>query len=303
MEPSRADISRICVASDWPFLGTEALAAGLVTNHQLRTRYLAIHRNVYVPRGVALSPVDKAVGAWLWSRRQGVIAGLSASALHGARWIDAELPAELNRPGRDKVAGIVLHSDALESDEISRMWGMATTTAARTAYDIGRSADLETAVVRIDALRQATRVRIDDVQAIADRHQGARGTVQLRQALQLSDDGAESPQETRTRLMLMAAGLPRPTTQLVARDHDMQFVARLDMGWPRYKVAVEFDDAHHWTDPRQRSRDIDRIADLDALGWIVVRVSAELLLHRPSVILRRVTTALRQRGLVVDEIA
>jgi Protein of unknown function (DUF559) len=291
------------MAPHWPFVGTEALAAGLLTNHGLRTSYTAVHRNVYVPRGVTLTAVDKAVAAWLWSRREGVVAGMSAAALHGARWVDADLPAEINRSSRDKVSGIVLHSDALADEEICPLRGMKVTTAARTAYDIGRSGGEETVVVRLDALRQATRLDIADVLDIADRHRGARGTVLLRRALLLSDEGAESPQETRTRLLLMASGLPRPLTQVRVFDHFGSFVARVDIGWPQYQVAVEFDGAHHWTDPRQRSRDIDRIAELNASGWIVIRVSAELLRDRPTVILRRVRAALRERGLVVDEIA
>jgi hypothetical protein len=284
-----------------PFLGTEALAAGLVTNYALRTAYVAVHRNVYVPRGAELDAIDKAVAAWLWSRRRGVIAGMSASALHGSRWIDADLPADLNRPGRDRVDGIVLHSDVLAADEVCRLRGMPVTTPVRTAFDIGRVRGLETAVIRIDALRQATGVRVDAIEAIATRHRGARGTKQLRRVLALSDPGAESPQETRTRLLLVSADLPPVQTQIEVHDGCGRFVARLDMGWPDALVAVEFDGAQHWTDPRQRSRDIDRIAELAELGWIIVRVSGEMLRHRPEVILLRVRAALCERGLVVAE--
>lgn len=46
-----------------PFLGTEALAAGKLNRYQLRTRYEAVFRNVYVPRGTVLTPADKAVAA------------------------------------------------------------------------------------------------------------------------------------------------------------------------------------------------------------------------------------------------
>ncbi|GAB7068301.1 hypothetical protein H7J06_31330 [Mycobacterium hodleri] len=287
----------------WPFVGTEALAAGLVTNYGLRTAYVAVHRNVYVPRDARPDAVDKAVAAWLWSRRLGVLAGMSASALHGTRWIDADLPAEVNRPGRDKVDGIVLHSDVLGDDETCSRRGMPVTTAARTAFDVGRVPGLETAVIRIDALRHATGVGVDAIQAIAHRHRGARGTKQLRRVLELSDPGAESPQETRTRLVLTSAGLPPLETQIEVRDQFGRFVARLDMGWPDALVAVEFDGAHHWTDPRQRSRDIDRIAELAELNWIVVRVSGEMLRHRPTVVVQRVRAALRERGLVVAETA
>jgi hypothetical protein len=293
----------VMASPQWPFVGTEARAAGVLTDHRLRTYYAAVHRNVYVPRGVQLTASDRAIAAWLWSRRLGVIAGLSAAALHGAKWIDDNLPAELNRPGRDKVVGIVLHSDALAHDETCLIRGMRVTTAARTAFDIGRRDDLENAVIRLDALRHATNVTRDEVMALADRHSGARGSVQLRDALALSDAGSESPQETRTRLLLVATGLPHPNTQIEVRDSAGRFVARVDMGWPKHKVAVEFDGAQHWTDPRQRSRDIDRIAELNALGWIVVRVSGEMLRDRPSVVVQRVRAALRERGLSVGEIA
>lgn len=201
------------------------------------------------PRGVELDATDKAVAAWLRPGRRGVLAGLSAGALHNMRWIDANLPAELNRQSRDKISGIVLHSDVLAADEICQRRGMLTTTAARTAFDIGRIRDVQTAVIRLDALRNATHVSVDQIEVY--------------------DDGV--------------------------------FVARLDMGWPEYQVAVEFDGAQHWTDARQRSRDIDRIAELDQLGWIVIRVSAEMLRARPHVIPRRVRQALIQRGLVVEK--
>lgn len=61
-----------------PFLASEALTAGTVTRYQLRTNFRAIHRNVYLPKEQALTPVNRAVAAWLWSDRQATLAGLSA---------------------------------------------------------------------------------------------------------------------------------------------------------------------------------------------------------------------------------
>jgi hypothetical protein len=79
---------------DWPFRGTDALAACLVTPHRLRTDFEAVHRNVYIPRGQKLTPVTRAVAARLWSGRTATVAGLSAAALHRTAWIDDWLPAE-----------------------------------------------------------------------------------------------------------------------------------------------------------------------------------------------------------------
>jgi very-short-patch-repair endonuclease len=65
------------------------------------------------------------------------------------------------------------------------------------------------------------------------------------------------------------------------------------MGWEEWKVGVEFDGAQHWIDPAQRTRDIDRYAELADLGWVIIRVNSELLRYRPAVVLERVRAALR----------
>lgn len=53
-----------------PFLGVEALDAGLVRKHQLRSKYVAIFPGVYVPSGVTPTFRQRAVAASLWSQRQ-----------------------------------------------------------------------------------------------------------------------------------------------------------------------------------------------------------------------------------------
>lgn len=279
-----------------PFLGTEALAAGTLTRHQLRARYTAVHRNVYVPNGVVLTPVDKAKAAWLWSRRRATVVGTSAAAMHGALWIDPRLPAELNQPSQHHTGGIVLHRDTLTPDEVRTVTGIPVTSPARTAFDLGRRRGLTRAVIRLDALMRACGLCADDVLSVAQRHRGARGIVQLRRAITLADAGAESPQETRLRLVLVKAGMPAPRTQIEVCDRWGQFVARIDMGWPRWRVGVEYDGVQHWTDPLQRARDIDRIAELEALGWRIVRVSAAMLRDRPDTVIVRTQRALRDAG-------
>lgn len=281
---------------DWPFRGTEALAAGIVTPHQLRTKFESVHRNVYVPRGQPLTPVTRAIAAWLWSGRTAIVAGLSAAALHRTAWIDAWLPAELNRRSRDKARGIVLHSDLLWDDETLVRDGITMTTPARTAFDLGRRKGLTTAVIRLDALAHASGLKMVDVELLAERHRGARGLAQLRRVLPMVDGGAESPYETKTRLAIVASGLPQPQTQIEVRSDWGTVLARIDMGWEEWQVGVEFDGAQHWTDPAQRTRDIDRLAELEARGWIIIRVSADLLRRRPAVLIARIRRALHLAG-------
>lgn len=230
------------------FLGSEALAAGAVTRHQLTHHHEMLHRDVYIARGAELTPSDKARAAWLWSRRRAVVAGLSAAALHGCKWIDAAEPAELNQRSQHKVAGIMLHCERLDSAEIGVVHGIPATTPARTAFDPGRRRGPVSAVLRLDALLQATTLTVTDVRALIGSHGGARGVVQLRHVLALADDGAESPQETRLRLVLTKAGMRPSRTQIEVYD-EYRFIGRLDMGWPEWKVGVQYDGAQHWTDP------------------------------------------------------
>ncbi|OBG63824.1 endonuclease domain-containing protein [Mycobacterium sp. E3339] len=280
----------------WPFRGTEALAASMLTPHQLRTRFEMVYRNVYVPRGQKLTPVTRAVAAWLWSDRTATVAGLSAAALLRTKWIDDWSPAELNRTSRDKARNIVLHSDTLDDGETCVRDGIRLTTPARTAFDLGRRKGLTAAVIRVDALMHATELKSADVELLVERHRGARGLVQLRRVLLLADAGAESPWESKTRLVIIGAGLPRPQTQIEVLNEWGAVIARIDMGWEEFKVGVEFDGAQHWTDPAQRTRDIDRLAELEARGWTIVRVSADLLRYRPDVVVSRVRNALLVAG-------
>ena len=87
---------------------------------------------------------------------------------------------------------------------------------------------------------------------------------QLRRVLPLIDAGAESPQEPRTRLVLIRGGLPRPQTQIVVRNIWGAVVARIDMGWVKESgsSASNTTAKQHWTDPLIRANDIDRTAEL-----------------------------------------
>ena len=277
----------------WPFLGPELLAAKVLPERAMRSRYEPIYPGVYAPGGIDLTATQRATAAWLWSRRRGVVAGVSAAALLGAKWVDASLDAELIHDNRRPPAGIKVHTGTLLADEVSTVGGIAVTCPARTAFDIGRQANPRLATVQLlDALANATDVKGVDVEAVIARHPGARGVSRLRRVLPLVDGGAESPQETRTRLALIGAGLPQPTTQIVVRDEYGEFVARIDMGYEDLRVGIEYDGSQHWTSAQQRERDIDRYSALYDLGWVIVRVSSDLLRHRQGTLIARVDAAL-----------
>lgn len=270
-----------------PFIGSEAVAAGRIHKHMLRRRFTALFPNVYTDRrGAELTTFHRAEAAWLWSRRTGVIAGLTAAALHGARYVEDFLPIELYGQNRRPPPGIITYKAEPAVDEIVVRGGIPLTTAERTAFDIGRRGSLDDAIARLDALGHATGFACSDVRQLAcGRYRGARGVRQLITALDLYDPGAQSPKETWLRLLLVRAGYPRPTTQIPVRSIDGRRNYFLDMGWEKYKLAVEYDGDHHRSDPGQFAHDITRSEDLDELQWTRIRVVKR---HSESDVLRRV---------------
>jgi very-short-patch-repair endonuclease len=271
-------------------VGSEALAAGTLTRQSLRTKYIRLHQNVYAPIGLDLDATERARAAWLWSRRKAMLVGSSAAAMHGTRWLPSDAPAELARARQPAPPGILIHRGDIADDEMCLVQSIYCTTPARTAYDIGRRVPRDASVILIDALLNATRCTVADVSRIADRYPGARGIRRLRTTLELVDGGAESPQETRLRLLLVRSHLPRPVTQIHAGQR------RIDMGWPAWKVGVEYDGAEHWTDPDRYAEDIERLEFLAAQGWLIVRVSGRQLRYQPETVVRRVCEALIRRG-------
>lgn len=274
------------------FIGSQAVAAGRLTRHELQRWYRPIYRGVYVPKRPEPSLRDRTLGALLTCRRKAVVSGIAASALHGAKWIDADTSVELLGPNARPQRGLLVRNESLAEDEITVLDGIPVTTPARTAFDIGRHLRRDEAVAQLDALMYATSFSVEDVLLLAKRYPGARGLRRLRAALTLVDGGAASPKETWLRLLLIDAGFPRPVTQIPVFD-GWRLFRTLDMGWEELKVAAEYDGDQHRTDRKQYVKDIRCQQKLQRMGWIVVRVIAE---DRKADIVSRVDEALRQRG-------
>lgn len=275
------------------FLGSEAVAERRLTAYELRRWHRAIYRDVYVPAKHEPTLRDRIEGAWLRTGRQGVIAGVAASALHGAEWVDRNIPIELIWSNTRPPAGLIARDETPADDEVIQVGGLPVTSPARTAYDLGRHQSRGKAIARLDALTRATPFSSEDVLLIAKHHKGARGLRRLRAALPLVDAGAESPKETWLRLLLIDAGLPVPATQIPVRDGRYWPFAFLDMGWEHYRVSAEYDGDHHRTDRPQYVKDHKRQRKLERLGWINIRVINE---DTPADVIDRARTALVSRG-------
>jgi Protein of unknown function (DUF559) len=279
-----------------PFRGSVALAMGAITDHRLRHRCMRIYPDVYIDADVPVDAVLRAQAVWCWCGGRGVVAGLSAAALHGARWIDHDANGAVNFPDRRRPPKqLVVYRDTLAANDIAVRRGIALTTPVRTAFDIGRRLDIDGAVEAIDAIYQATGLRRSGLAQYAAGYPGARGVRRLCDVVELSDEGAESVWETRTRLALVRSGLPRPETQREIFGCSGVFIGRVDMCWPRWRVIVEYDGDHHF-DYEARNRDIERWNALEAAGWRVIRVKKRQLVYGRAVLLDQIRTVLRDAG-------
>jgi hypothetical protein len=278
-----------------PFVGSEALACGDLTRHELRRYYRTIAPNVYLDKRIEPSLEQRTRAAWLWSGREAVVAGLAAANLHGAKWIDDDEPVELIWRNARAPHGVLTRAELLLDRESGSLAGLTVTTPERTAFDLGRRGPLGSAVARLDALAAVRRFRMADVIALAAAHPRARGLPQLRTALDVMDAGAESPRETWLRLLLIGAGHPRPRTQIPVSSPDGRRRYYLDMGWEDVKIAVEYDGDHHRFDPVQFEYDLARSADVEERGWRLIRVAKR---SRPDEVLARVRRAWQARAIM-----
>lgn len=283
-----------------PFLGSAAIAAGELTRHALRTRFFAVHHDVYVARDTELTALVRAKACWLRSRGHGVLAGFSAAALHRTKWIDHRLPATVIDTNRRPVPGIIVWAGAIDDDEICTVDGMRVTTPVRTAIDLARRYPLDVAIAAVDSLARATRLSVDEMTSSLDRFPGRHGRKNVNDVLALVDPRAESPRETALRLLIVRAGYPRPVTQLPVRNEFGVLIGVVDLGWPDLKIAVEYEGAHHRMSRDQFDRDIRRFDEMIELGWIVIRVTAK---DGEATVQRRLADAWARRACDLDGVA
>ncbi|MDO5678562.1 MAG: hypothetical protein Q4G35_13790 [Propionibacteriaceae bacterium] len=144
----------------------------------------------------------------------------------------------------------------------------------------GQSTSLLDAVTVADRLMHLRLVSPASVAELRDHPRSA-----VRQAALLARPGAESVRETRMRLCLTLAGLPEPERQVEIYDAN-GFVGRFDMAYPEWKILIEYEGDQHRTDPDQWSRDIVRHERARALGYVVIRITADLFRDPWSQVLR-----------------
>lgn len=119
----------------------------------------------------------------------------------------------------------------------------------------------------------------DRLRAALDARTRPRGAVRLRQALADARVGSRSPMETRSRLLVVRAGLPEPELNVAISGHG-GWLLEGDLVWRRERVIAEYQGEHHGG-RRRRSMDEARRALAEDEAWTVVEIYAEDHHHPP----------------------
>lgn len=274
------------------FLGSHAIAEGLLTRNQLRTRsYQRLVQNVYADPGLPLDHRLRSRGVALLLPPEALIGGHSAAAWYGAPWAGPADPVTVVCPEETRWSGprgVRVHRTVLARADRRVVDDVPVTTALRTAWDVMALEPLTTAVAALDAMVASEHVALTDLVTLAERGAGRWGVGRVRRAVPLVDARAESPTESRLRVLLVLAGLqPEPQFEVL---HGRRFVARVDLAFPEARLAIEYEGAHHFVDG-QIARDDERLERLRAAGWRVIRVTAADLRDAEALVLR-IRTAL-----------
>lgn len=190
--------------------------------------------------------------------------------------------------------GLRVHTTELDAAELVCHGGLRVTSPLRTCWDLAQWCDLGEAVALVDALLGKGVVKPAELERYALDRSGRRGGKRFVRMVGLADPGAESPPESRTRVALVLAGLPRPVVQHVVEDRG-RFVARVDLAWPEYRVAVECDGVWHG-ETAQFHRDRQRLNRLVGQDWIILHLTAQRLRDDLGGFTAEVRAALRARG-------
>jgi len=210
------------------------LASGSVM-HLRRGAYLRVQPDE-APADLALAHL---VAAHHLIRTEHCFSHHSAALLHGlasSRTVTRPSLYQATPPHGAGSSPVTRHTPLPPVEDRAIVAGLPATTLSRTVWDCLTSMKAPDALVVADAALSAG-VTVDELAARARR--GGRGHARALATLGYADDGAESAPESICRYRLLRAGFPVPTTQIRVPTRLGVFWG--DLGWPEWKVLVEYD--------------------------------------------------------------
>lgn len=276
-----------------PFSLAEARAVG-VTRGQLRgPAYRRLGSGLYCSAGLKASPQLRITAVARRLPDGAAFSGLTAAWLHG---LDVEPcdPIEVTIPepiGSSRRAGATVRRAAMTREDIVLRRGLCATSALRTLVDLGGRDPLMEGDVAADLFLRAGLVTTAELRTFVGEHPRLRGIARLRRVVDLAEPKAESAMETRLRVVIVLAGLPRPEVQVSIRDDEGRFIGRPDLLYRLQRLAIEYDGGNH----RNRLvEDNRRQNGLIGAGFRLLRFTAADVYGAPDVVAAQVLSAISQ---------
>jgi hypothetical protein len=270
-----------------------ALAAGVLT---------APVPGVLVVSGAPESWRQRLTVATTAGSGRALVSHRAAATLHGLdgppfAGVEVTVPRGVRLPW---LSGAVVHQTTrLTPADTVLVEGIRTTTVARTLADLG----LVTSRFAVEEGVDATVRRDVSVAWVADtlervHRPGPTGTGVLAGVLRDRQAEAATPEsvfERRLLRVLSTGDLPVPVAQHEIRTTDGRFVARVDIAYPPWRLAVEAHSRRHHDGWNKVATDLERDGRLAAVGWerLYVRWPE---LRQGEAVRERVRAVLRQRG-------
>ncbi|WP_211320832.1 hypothetical protein [Arthrobacter livingstonensis] len=292
------------------FTYVEAVSAG-ATVSRLRARDLHTpSRQIRVPSGVEQTLLDR-VRPYTALGESRYISHSTAALLHGIplpREFEQLRAVHLSRPSSAAIPrrkGVIGHRQNLRDDEVMLLGDIPVTTPARTFLDLAAILRLDDLVAAADHLicehdryfepRKFPIVAEGTLRSyLADKHH-VPGLDKARAAVELMRVGADSPRETRLRLILFRAGLPEFTANHVIDNDPGENVVYPDLGCEEFRVCGEYEGEVHQT-PEKQLRDRNRDQRTRVHGWLQVKVYNKDMQQGDAYVVAMFTKALRERG-------
>lgn len=277
-----------------PFNAADARGVG-ITRSQLRGGgYRRLGSGIYRWAGLKESPQLMLAAVARRLPPGAAFSGRTAAWLHGLDVAPCD-PIEVTIPepaGSGRRAGASVCRAALAASEIVLRRRLPTTSAFRTSVDLGGRNLLTEAVVAVDQFLHAELLSVAELMSYVADHPRARGIARLRRVLAFVEPETESAMETRLRMLIVMAGLPRPELHVSIHDDRGNFLGRPDLLYRRQRLAIEYDGGNH----RDRMVDDNRRQNgLVGAGYRLLRFTAADVYGAPDTVAMQVRHALAKR--------
>lgn len=230
-----------------PFTIEQARRAGLERWHLEGASWRRVGPATYMWTGLEEQPMHLLEAAQGRLPRGAAFSGFTAAWLHGldvAPCSPIEVTVSENA-GVSARRGMAVRRSALREGDVVVLRGMPATSMARTLAELCARLSLAEAVVIADAALHQGRLRLEHLQSWVKSNRKHHGIANLRRVITLAEPAAESPMESRLRMLLVLAGLPRPRAQVSIHDRWGRFAGRPDLFYEEHRLGIEYDGGVH----------------------------------------------------------